>query len=195
VPVANRRAATASAKLSRRSRSAEMWLDHKPEHTAKMDTLMQPKMERKKSVSRVELGDTRKSTKYALTHQQQDEAGEVVTNLIKGKIIQSPSGGANVIFTDIETLNVREEETPQSVLAARKRLSSQAACGDDGEELVESSEVVEERCSIAIEGHPTSTLNSHHHRVNTNSNKKMTSARINGLQNKISAKIVKKIKL
>ena len=68
---------------SRRSKSAEMWLDHRPVALAKIDTVMQPKMERKKSVSRVELSDAKKSSKYVLTHQQQDEDGEVVTNLIK----------------------------------------------------------------------------------------------------------------
>ena len=40
-------------------------------------------MKRKKSVTRIELTDTKKSSKYVLTHQQQDEEGEVVTNLIK----------------------------------------------------------------------------------------------------------------
>ncbi len=44
---------------------------------------MQPKMQRKKSVSKLELNDAKKSSKYVLTHQQQDEDGEVITNLIK----------------------------------------------------------------------------------------------------------------
>ena len=48
-----------------------------------LDTVMQPKMKRKKSVTRIELTDTKKSSKYLLTHQLQDEEGEVVTNLIK----------------------------------------------------------------------------------------------------------------
>ena len=44
---------------------------------------MQPKLNRKKSVSKIELTDTKKSSRYALTHQQQDEEGEVITNIIK----------------------------------------------------------------------------------------------------------------
>ena len=111
--VANRR--------NRRSKSAEMWLDHKPPNSAKIDTVMQPKMQRKKSVSKVELNDAKKSTRYLLTHQQQDSDGEVVTNLIKGDILKSPSGGANVIFTDVETLHVRQHETPK--MLGRKRIS------------------------------------------------------------------------
>jgi hypothetical protein len=64
-------------------------------------------------VSKVELTDAKKSTKYVLTHQSQDDNGEIRTNLIKGDIIQSPSGGANVIFTDVETLEIRQQETPR----------------------------------------------------------------------------------
>jgi len=136
VPVANKR-------NQRRSKSAEMWLDHKPPNTAKLDTVMQPKMSRKKSVSKVELCDAKKSSKYVLTHQQQDcESGEVITNLIKGDILKSPSGGANVIFTDIETLNVRMQEVEKH---SRKRISD---C-----EVLDDQAAIQERCSIAIEGH------------------------------------------
>ena len=82
VPVANKR-------NQRRSKSAEMWLDHKPPNTAKIETVMQPKFSRKKSVSKIELNDAKKSSKYVLTHQQQDQNGEVVTNLIKVSNFQS----------------------------------------------------------------------------------------------------------
>jgi kinesin family protein 23 len=106
VPVANKR--------NRRSRSAEVWLDHKPPNAAKIETVLQPKMRRKKSVSKLELNDAKKSSKYVLTHQQQDENGEVVTNLIKGNILKSPTGGANVIFTDVETLKVKTQDLAKS---------------------------------------------------------------------------------
>jgi hypothetical protein len=136
-PIGNRRA-------QRRSKSAEMWLDHRPPNSAKIDTVLQPKMERKKSVSKLELSDTKKSSKYVLTHQQQDEDGEVVTNLIKGNIFQSPSGGANVIFTDVETLHVSEAPKP-----VRKRQSEDHPIGDRLE--------IEDRCAISIEGHITNS--------------------------------------
>lgn len=138
VPVANRRAA-------RRSKSAEMWLDHKPPTVTKTDTVLQPKMQRKKSVSKVELNDAKKSSKYVLTHQQQDENGEIRTNLIKGDIIRSPSGGANIIFTDIETLETRQQELGRPV---KRPYES---------DLIEDRNVIEERCSIAIEGHSSFT--------------------------------------
>lgn len=44
---------------------------------------MQPKMNRKKSVSKLELKDAKQSSRYLLTHQQQDDNGEIKTNLIK----------------------------------------------------------------------------------------------------------------
>ena len=129
-------------KRNRRSKSAEMWLDHKPPNSAKIDTVMQPKMQRKKSVSKVELNDAKKSSKYLLTHQQQDSDGEVVTNLIKGDILKSPSGGANVIFTDVETLHVRAHETPK--ILARKRISEEL------NDAIDDPQVIQERVNFII---------------------------------------------
>ena len=81
IQIANRRA-------QRRSKSVDLWLDHKPANTAKMDTVLQPKMQHKKSVSKLELSDTKKSSKYVLTHQEQDQDGEIITNLIKVSILR-----------------------------------------------------------------------------------------------------------
>ena len=158
VPVANRRA------HQRRSKSAEMWLDHKPLTVTKLDTVMQPKMERKISVSKLELSDAKRSSKYVLTHQQQDADGEVITNLIKGKILQSPSGGANVIFTDVETLQTRVQDYQQSAGARLKRGSDE----NSHQQPVEDRQVVEERCAMAIEGH----AKAYHVRQPFGSNKK-----------------------
>lgn len=137
VPVANRRAMlTNGSHHSRRSKSVETWLDHKSSNTPKLDTVMQPKMERKISVSKLELSDTKKSSKYLLTHQQQDTDGEIITNLIKGNICQSPSGGANCIFTDIEVLSCKVQEAAKPV---RKRPSE--------ENVIDDKNVVQDRVS------------------------------------------------
>lgn len=72
-------------------------------------------MDRKKSVSKLELKDTKNSSKYLLTHQQLEDNGEIKTNLIKGDILKSPSGGANVIFTEIETLKITVHEQPKPI--------------------------------------------------------------------------------
>jgi hypothetical protein len=56
--------------------------------------------------------------------------------ILKGDILKSPSGGANCIFTDIETLNVRAQEQPK---ASRKRISV--------EETIEESAIQERVCN------------------------------------------------
>ena len=131
----------ANRRNQRRSKSAEMWLDHKPASTAKLETVMQPKMKRKKSVNKIEFNDTQKSSKYVLTHQQQDDEGEVVTNLIKGDILVSPSGGSNIVFTDVEVLQVKGQDLRARSAYRRPESSS-----------LENRALVEDRCSIAIEG-------------------------------------------
>jgi hypothetical protein len=64
---------------------------------------------------------------------------------LKGDVIQSPSGGANIIFTDVETLEIRAQETPKPT----KRQSEDVVIGDKN--------LIEDRCSIGIEGHPSKT--------------------------------------
>lgn len=73
----------------RRSRSAgaDRWLDHRPENVAPLDTLLQPKMKKKKSVGKLEVKDTNKASKYVLTTQNADHRGHVETKLVKVKVI------------------------------------------------------------------------------------------------------------
>ena len=47
------------------------------------DTVLQPKLKKKRSVSKLEVGDTRNVSKYILTHQEPDSNDEIVTKLIK----------------------------------------------------------------------------------------------------------------
>jgi hypothetical protein len=46
-------------------------------------TVLQPKLKKKKSVSKLEVKDTKEANKYMLTHQDVDSAGELETQLIK----------------------------------------------------------------------------------------------------------------
>ena len=48
-----------------------------------VDTLFQPRMTKKKSVSKLDVKDTKSASKYVLTHQEQDSSDELVTKLIK----------------------------------------------------------------------------------------------------------------
>lgn len=47
------------------------------------DTIFQPQMTKKKSVTKLDVKDTKTATKYVLTHQEQDSSDELVTKLIK----------------------------------------------------------------------------------------------------------------
>ena len=47
------------------------------------DTVLQPKLKKKRSVSKLEVGDTKNVSKYILTHQEPDSNDEMVTKLIK----------------------------------------------------------------------------------------------------------------
>ena len=76
----------------RRSRSAgcgDVWLDHKPPTAVELNTVFQPSMKRRKSVTK--LTDVKdivnsKTSKYCLTTQEQDTDGELETKLYKVKI-------------------------------------------------------------------------------------------------------------
>lgn len=74
----------------RRSRSAgctgEVWLDHKPATAVELNTVFQPSMKKRKSVTK--LTDVKdivnsKTSKYCLTTQEQDADGELETKLYK----------------------------------------------------------------------------------------------------------------
>ena len=69
----------------RRSRSAhEVWVDHKPSpHDQVPDTLLQPKMKKKRSITNITEKDTKKATNYALTTHGLDSEGELATKIVK----------------------------------------------------------------------------------------------------------------
>ena len=47
------------------------------------DTLLQPRMNRRKSVTKLSEKDTKDANKYVLTHQQLDFDGDLQTQLVK----------------------------------------------------------------------------------------------------------------
>lgn len=127
----------------RRSRSAgDKWLDHKPPETVEIDTVLQPNIKKKRSVSKVDVRDTKETTKYLLTHQEPDAKGVMETKLIKGDVIPTAGGGSSVVFTDVETLK-------QTSPGERKRRCVQPQPSDYDGEWTDT----EDRCKVAIEGH------------------------------------------
>ncbi|GFO27268.1 kinesin-like protein [Plakobranchus ocellatus] len=130
---------------SKSSGSAETWLEHKPADSISTNTLFQPRMSKKKSVSKLDMKDTKSASKYVLTHQEQDSSDELVTKLIKGDVIPTSSGGASVVFNDVEKLN---HDSPGS----RKRRSPTQPMYDPDLQWTDT----EDRCSVALEGHKRS---------------------------------------
>lgn len=81
IPVANSR--------YRRSQSADRWVDHRPGAIVPVETILQPLMRRRRSVTRLtsprEITDG--ASRYCLVAQQQDSEGELETKLYKVNII------------------------------------------------------------------------------------------------------------
>lgn len=130
----------------RRSRSAEgtgKWLDHCPATPVPLNTVFQPNMKKRKSVTKLtDVKDITKGTeRYCLTTQDQDTDGELETRLYKGDVVPTCTGGAQVIFSDVELLKQSSPTGNASGPVTRKR--SAHMLGVD----------VTERCSTAVEGH------------------------------------------
>ncbi|KAK7497855.1 hypothetical protein BaRGS_00010989, partial [Batillaria attramentaria] len=134
-----------SSRYHRRSKSSsnatDVWLDHKPRPGVETNTVMQPKLPKKRSVTKLEVDDTKKASKYALTTQDVDSNDELVTKIYKGDVIPTVGGGAAVVFNDVEELK-------QTSPGSRKRRSSCPEAPVDGEWTD-----TETRCAVALEGH------------------------------------------
>ncbi|KAL0278485.1 UNVERIFIED_CONTAM: hypothetical protein PYX00_000301 [Menopon gallinae] len=141
----SRRGFAVSNPRHRRSRSAgagEVWLDHKPATAVELNTVFQPSMKKRKSVTK--LTDVKdivnsKTSKYCLTTQEQDTDGELETKLYKGDVIPTSGGGAQVILNDVELL---KQLSPTSEMTSRKR--SFPDVNNENTEL---------KCAVSIEGH------------------------------------------
>lgn len=87
------------------------WIEHRPPGTLDLGTVFQPNIQskRKKSVTNLKTSDfvgkkDEIATKYSLTHHQATNTGDVETNVYKGDVIPSLTGGSQVIFNDVEKL-------------------------------------------------------------------------------------------
>ncbi|EFP08276.1 CRE-ZEN-4 protein [Caenorhabditis remanei] len=96
-------------KYQRRSKSASRLLDHQPLHRVPTGTVLQSRTPgnairtTKPEVSSI-LHQLNKSGEYRLTHQEVDQEGNISTNIVKGDVIPTVSGGTAVFFHDIEKL-------------------------------------------------------------------------------------------
>ncbi|CRL04318.1 CLUMA_CG017413, isoform A [Clunio marinus] len=136
----------------RRSKSVgnEKWLEHRPSHPVPLGTILQPYYNAK-TVTSPEMKDLKKakSSRYCLIDQQADTDGELETKLYKGEVIPTTSGGAQVVFDDVECL---KQKAPTDS-PPRKRKSAHGADDQKTPKKNKSIDVVESRCSIGIQGH------------------------------------------
>uniref|UniRef100_A0A1B6F0N8 Kinesin-like protein n=1 Tax=Cuerna arida TaxID=1464854 RepID=A0A1B6F0N8_9HEMI len=140
-PECRARPATAvSNPRHRRSRSVsdDRWLEHRPPAPVPLNTVMQPVIKKRKSITK--LTDVKdlanpKTSKYCLMTQEQDSEGDMETHIYKGDVVPTCGGGAQVILNDVEIL---KQKSPGSS-PTRKRSGNIAN--------------VEEKCRVSIEGH------------------------------------------
>ncbi|XP_012223732.2 kinesin-like protein KIF23 [Linepithema humile] len=100
----------------RRSQSADRWIDHRPETLVPIGTVLQPRMQRRRSITRLTSPKeiTEGASRYALIAQEHDTDGELETKIYKADILPTSGGGAQVVFNDMECL---KQTSPK----ARKR--------------------------------------------------------------------------
>ncbi|XP_044172100.1 kinesin-like protein KIF23 isoform X1 [Acropora millepora] len=139
----------AKARHHRRSKSSDCWIEHKPATHMETDTVLQPSLKNKKTVSRPEGKDFKdtNATNYVLAHQEEDSGGEIQTKMIKGEVYKTASGGHSIQFTEVETLKTRSDQLSSP---GRKRRGSDSADDDSRSSWTD----IETRCSTAIEGRP-----------------------------------------
>ncbi|XP_071446033.1 kinesin-like protein KIF23 [Hetaerina americana] len=136
----------------RRSLSAPnadaMWIDHRPiTGPTPLNTVLQPNMKRRKSITQLtnvkDLSNP-KTSKYCLTTEA-DLGGEVETRLYKGDIITTNGGGAQVVFSEVETLR----QVSPTKTTPLKRKSDE----DIGKIVGGPRANTSEKCRFAVEGH------------------------------------------
>lgn len=131
--------ATTTPHRARRSSCGDRWLDHRSAMPTPLGTVLQPKMKKRKSVSKLtdvsDIADP-KVSKYCLMTQEQDSAGELETRLYKADVFPTTTGGAQIVFNDMETLKQTSPLSP-----CRKR------------NVIYDTPDTPAACSISIEGH------------------------------------------
>lgn len=95
-----------------------------------------------------------RTSRYCLIHQEADTDGELETKLYKGDVIPTTSGGAQVVFNDVECLKQLSptESSPNETNRKRKSATEDPKTPSKSRKNLEA---VSSRCSQGIEGHYT----------------------------------------
>ncbi|CAG0882376.1 unnamed protein product [Darwinula stevensoni] len=128
------------------SQGDAQWVSHEPTMPVRQSTVLQPKLKKKKSRTKLNARDLSKSERYLLMHQEQDNNGGIETQFYKGDVLPTCSGGSQVVFQDVEVLR-QQSPTGGSAQSHSPRKRSHEEQNRD----------VEARCSVAVEGHSART--------------------------------------
>ncbi|XP_076802728.1 kinesin-like protein KIF23 isoform X2 [Clavelina lepadiformis] len=132
----------------RRSCSANNsnWLAHLPSTTVPTETILQPCIKPNRVVNVPSPKDVAGAHKYLLTHQSEDRDGEIQTQLVKGEVFHTRTGGQQVQFVDIETLKQQDPKKKKKVSSPRKRKSDEEISSGEQSSWTD----VETRCAYGI---------------------------------------------
>lgn len=136
----------------RRSKSVgnERWVEHRTVNPiTPLGTILQP-FYNAKSVKSPEMKDmvNPRVSNYCLVTQEADTDGELETKLYKGDVIPTSSGGAQMIFNDVECL--KQFSPLGSPPRKRKSINAEDRKTPGKKDPIE---YVSSRCSMAIAGH------------------------------------------
>lgn len=93
-----------------------------------------------------------RTSRYCLIHQEADTDGELETKLYKGDVIPTTSGGAQVVFNDVECLKqISPTASPDG--NTRKRKTDELQQKQKTPSKKSNDMMITNRCSTGIEGH------------------------------------------
>ena len=125
------------------------WLAHCPYTTLTSQTIMQPSIKPSRIVNVPSPKDVAHASKYVLTHQCEDTDGEIETQLVKGEVFKTRTGGQSVQFVDVETLK-QSDPQKHSTSDSSKRTRSCKSDFEDSTDEQSSWTDVETRCACGV---------------------------------------------
>ena len=124
------------------------WLAHYPTSTVHQETVLKPSIKPTRVVNVPSPKDVANASKYILTHQSEDKDGEIETQLVKGEVFRTTTGGQQVQFVDIETLKQSNPQKEKKTTEKKRR--STTSVDDLSSEEQSSWTDVETRCAFGI---------------------------------------------
>lgn len=99
-----------------------------------------------------------RTSRYCLIYQEADDAGALETKLYKGDVIPTTSGGAQVVFNDVECLKQFSPTSSPDGMARKRKSTTKDEQSPQQQQKTPSknkkaNDMISSRCSTGIEGH------------------------------------------